>query len=175
MTIADSYKLLNIKRAPSQKQEAFWILGFRKFQIPIPNTNKVIVFYSVLLIPDLQMLSFFLDSKQVQGCGMVFMLIVLQVITFTVWVNLFLMVASLYCAPFSLVLFLVVCVLMERVSHLGKESSFSGIKVSTQLSVLTFTLEELSSICLYLDKVSSKNCENANCVMIAVFAKQMKE
>ena len=56
-----------------------------------------------------------------------------------------------------------------KVSHLGKKSSFSGIKVSTQLSVLTFTLEELSSICSYLDKVSSKSCKNVNCVMIAVF------
>ena len=27
-----------------------------------------LVFYSVLVIPDLLMLSFFLDSKQVQGC-----------------------------------------------------------------------------------------------------------
>ena len=156
-------------------QQAFWILGFRKFQIPIPNTNKVIVFYSVLLIPDLLMLSFFLDSKQVQGCGIVCMLIVLQVITFTVWVNLFLMVASLYCVPFSLVLFLVVCVPMEKVSHLGKKSSFSGIKVSMQLSVLKFTLEELSSTCSYIDKVSSKSCKIVNCVMIAVLAKQMKE
>ena len=175
MTIADSCKLLNIKRAPSQMQQAFWILGCHKFQIPIPNTKKVIVFYSALLIPDLLMLSFFLHSKQVQECGIACMLIVLQVITFTVWVNLFLMVASLYCAPFSLVLFLFVCVPMERVSHLGKKSSFSGIKISTQLSVLTFTLEELSSICSYLDKVSSKSCKNVNCIMIAVFAKQMKK
>ena len=85
------------------------------------------------------------------------------------------MVASLYCVPFSFVLFLVVCVPVERVSHLAKKSSFSGIKVSTQLSVLKFTLEELSSICSYIDKVSSKSCKNVNCVMIAVFAKQMKE
>ena len=46
------------------------------------------------------------------------------------------MVASLCCVPFSLVLFLAVCVLMVRVLHLGKKSSFSGIKVSMQLSVL---------------------------------------
>ena len=155
MTIAVSYKLLS-KRAPSQMQQAFWILRFRKFQIPIPNSNKVIVFYSVLLIPDLLILSFFLDSKQVQGCGIVCMLIVLQVITFTVWVNLFLMVASLYCAPFSLVLFLVVRVLMERVSHLGKKSSFSGIKVSTQLSVMTFTLGELSQYARIVIKFHQK-------------------
>ena len=45
-------------------------------------------------------------------------------------------VASLCCVPFSLVLFLTVCVLMVRVLHLGKKSSFSGIKVSMQLSVL---------------------------------------
>ena len=59
--------------------------------------------------------------------------------------------STLYCVPFSLVLFLVVCVPIERVSHLGKKSSFSGIKVSTQLSLLTFMLEELSLICSYLD------------------------
>ena len=47
------------------------------------------------------------------------------------------MVASLYCAPFSLVLFLIVCVPVERASHLGKKSLFSGIKVSTQLSFST--------------------------------------
>ena len=34
----------------------------------MPYTNKIIVFYSVLLIPDLLMLPFFLYSKQVQGC-----------------------------------------------------------------------------------------------------------
>ena len=121
------------------------------------------------------MLSLFLDSKPVQGCGIVCVLIILYVITFTVWVNLFLMVASLYCAPFSLVPCLVVYVPMERVSHLGKKSSFSGIKVSTQLSIkvstqLIFRLEELSLICTYLDKVSSKSCKNINCVIIAVFA-----
>ena len=66
--------------------------------------------------------------------------------------------------------FLVVCVLMERVSHLGRKSSFSGIKVSTQLSVLTFILKQLSSIWSYLDKVSSKSCKNVNCVMITVNA-----
>ena len=47
------------------------------------------------------------------------------------------MVASLYCVPFSLVLFVVVCVPIERVSHLGKKSLFSGIKVFTQLSFST--------------------------------------
>ena len=71
---------------------------------------------------------------------------------------------------FSLLLFLVVCVSVERVAPLGKKSSFSGIKVSTQLSVLIFTLEELSLICSYLEKVLSKICKNVNCVMIAVFA-----
>lgn len=51
-------------------------------------------------------------------------------------------------------IFSTVCVPMERVSHLGnKLSSFSGITVSTQLSVLRFTFEELSLICSYLDKV----------------------
>ena len=58
-------------------------------------------------------------------------------ITLTVGVKLFLMAASLYCVPFSLVLFLVVCVPMESVSHFGKKSLFSGIKVSTQLSFST--------------------------------------
>ena len=88
---------------------------------------------------------------------------------FTVWVNLFLVVASLSGVPFSLELFLVVCVPMKGVSHFGKKSSFSGIKVFTQLSVLTFKVEELSLSCSYLDKVSSKRCKNSNCVMIAVF------
>ena len=151
-------------------QRAFSVLRFRKFQIPIPYTKKVIVFYSVLLIPDLLMLSFFLDSKQVQGCGNVCVLIVLQVITFTVWVNWFLMVTSLNYVPFSLVFFLTVCVPVERVSHLENKPSFSGIKDSTQLTVLIFTLEKLSLICSYLGRVSSKSWRNVNCVMIAVFA-----
>ena len=73
-------------------------------------------------------------------------------------------VASLCCVPFSLVLFLTVCVLMVRVLHLGKKSSFS--KISMQLSVLTFILEELSLICSHLDKASSKSCKNVNCIMI---------
>ena len=77
-------------------------------------------------------------------------------------------VASLCCVPFSLVLFLAVCVLMVRVLHLGKKSSFSGIKVSMQLSVLTFMLEELSLICSHLDKASSKSWKNVNCIMIIV-------
>ena len=59
---------------------------------------------------------------------------------------------------------------MERVSHSGKKSSLSGIKVSTQLSVQTFTLEELLPIYSNLDKVSSKSCKNVNYVMIAVLA-----
>ena len=108
--------------------------------------------------------------EQVQGCGIVCVLIVLQVITLTVWVKLFLMVASLYCVPFSLVLFLVLCVPMERVSHMGNKTPFSGIKVSTQLSVLRFALAELSLICSCLGKISSKSCKIVNCVMISVFA-----
>ena len=36
--------------------------------------------------------------------------------------------------------------------------------------VLTFTPKELSSVCSYLDKVSSKSCKNVNSVMIIVFA-----
>ena len=63
VTITDLNKPLNIKKL--------------KFQIPAPNTNKVTVFYSVLLIPDLLILFFFLDFKQVQGCGIVCVLIVL--------------------------------------------------------------------------------------------------
>ena len=73
MTIADSCS--TSKRAPSYMLWAFWILGFRKFQMPIPNTNIIVVFHSVLLIPDLLM-SFFLDSKQVQGYDIVCMLII---------------------------------------------------------------------------------------------------
>ena len=72
------------------------------------------------------------------------------------------MVTSLYCVHFSLERFLVVCVPMERTSQLGKKSSFSGIKISTQLSVLTFILEELSLTSSYLDKVSCKTCKNVN-------------
>ena len=102
------------------------------------------------------LLSFSLDSKQVQDCGIICVRAVLYVITLTVWINLFLMVASLYCVLFPLVLFWVVCVPIKRVSRLGKKPSFFGIKVSTQLSVMTFTLEELSLICSDLDKVSSK-------------------
>ena len=47
----------------------------------------------------------FPDSRHVQGRGIVCVLIVLEVITFMVWVNLFLKVASLYYVPFSLILF----------------------------------------------------------------------
>ena len=105
------------------------------------------------------LLSFSLDSKQVQDCGIICVRAVLYVITLTVWINLFLMVASLYCVLFPLVLFWAVCVPIKRVSRLGKKPSFFGIKVSTQLSVMTFTLEELSLICSDLDKVSSKALE----------------
>ena len=84
--------------------------------------------------------------------------------------NWFLMVSSLNYVPFSLVLFLSVCVPVERVSHLQNKPSFSGIKDSTQLSVLILALEKLSLICSYLAKVSSKSWKNVSCVMIAVFA-----
>ena len=51
-----------------------------------------------------------------------------------------------------------------KMFHLGNKSlSFSGIIVSTQLSVLIFTLEELALICSYLDKVLSiKRCKNVD-------------
>ena len=49
MTIADSCKPLNFKKGSIK-------------------TNRVIVFYSVLLIPDLLILSFFLDSKHMWHC-----------------------------------------------------------------------------------------------------------
>ena len=72
----NSWLLLNIKKGSILDVVSFLDLGFRKFQIPIPNTDKVIVFHSVLLIPDLLMLPFFLDPKQVQGCDIVCMVIV---------------------------------------------------------------------------------------------------
>ena len=91
-------------------------------------------------------------------------------ITLTVWVNVFLMVASLNFVSFFSRTLLAVCVLIESVSHLGKKSSsFALIIVSTYLLVLIFTLEELSLICSYLIKVSCKSHKNANCVMIVVF------
>ena len=76
ITIADSYKLLSIKKCSILDVASF--LGFRVSQIS--NTNPIqikSIFHSVLLIPDLLMLSFLLDSKQVQGYGIVCMLIVL--------------------------------------------------------------------------------------------------
>ena len=73
------------------------------------------------------------------------------------------MLASLCCVSFSLVLFVVVCVLMERCHTLGKNHYFLESKL------LTLMLEELSSRCSYLDKVSSKSGKNVNYVMIAVF------
>ena len=75
MTIADSCKLLNIKKGSILDVAS--LLDFRVLQISNINPKyiyKVIVFHSVLIIPDLLMLSFFLDSKQVQGCGIVCML-----------------------------------------------------------------------------------------------------
>ena len=50
---------------------------------------------------------------------------------FTVWVNCSFGSILILCSLFSCT-FLVVCVPMEQVSHLGKKSLFSGIKVSTQ-------------------------------------------
>ena len=55
------------------------------------------------------------------------------------------MVASLYCVPFSLVLFLVACIPMEEVLHLEKKS-FSGIKVSMQLSFSTDIYAEVTFV-----------------------------
>ena len=74
------------------------------------------------------------------------------------------MIGFLYFVPFSLVPFLAVCIPVQRMFHLGNKSlSFSGIIVSTQLSVLIFTLEELALICSYLDKVLSiKRCKNVD-------------
>ena len=123
-------------------QKAFWILEFHKFQIPIPNTNKVIVFRSVLLIPDLLILSFSLNSKQ--ECGIVCMLIVLQMIMLMVGVNLFLMVASLYCVLFSVVYFF--WLLMSQwkgCSVWGRNHYFMELKFPCNFhSVLTFMLKE---------------------------------
>ena len=65
-------------------------------------TKKVRGIYSVLI---LLLLSFFPNFEQVQGCGIVYVFIISEVIRFTVWVNLFLMVGSSYCVSFSLVFF----------------------------------------------------------------------
>ena len=71
--------------------------------------------------------------------------------------------------------------IMPRLGY--KSASFSGIIISTQLSVLLFTLKKLSLICSHLDNVSSKTCINVNYVMIGVLVvrciifktKEMKE
>ena len=77
MTIGDSYELFYIKKGSILDVASF--LDFRVSQISNTNpiSNKVTVFYSVLFIPDLLMLSFFHDPKQVQRCGIVCMFIVL--------------------------------------------------------------------------------------------------
>ena len=126
-------------------QKAFWILGFRKFQIPIPDTNKVIVFHSVLLIPDLLILSFFLDSKQ--ECGIACMLIVLQMIMLMVRVNLFLMVTSLYCVPFSVVYFFWLLMSQWKGCRIwGRNHYFMELKFPCNYhSGLTFMLKEHQS------------------------------
>ena len=74
------------------------------------------------------------------------------------------------CSFFSCA-FLVVCVPMEWVLHLGKKSLFSEIKVSTQLSFSTDIYVERTFINLLRSwHVSSKSCRNVNSVMIVVFA-----
>ena len=66
MTITDLYKPLNIKKL--------------KFQIPVPNTNKVTVFYSVLLIPDHCLCAYRIVGDNVYSlgklvpCGSIFIL-----------------------------------------------------------------------------------------------------
>lgn len=71
--------------------------------------------------------------------------------------------------------------IMPRLGY--KSASFSGIIISTQLSVLLFTLKKLSLIWSHLDNLSSKTCINVNYVMIGVLVvrciifktKEMKE
>ena len=115
------------------------------------------------------LMSFFLTSKQVQGCGIVcaYSIEVDNIYGLGKLVSygsIFMLCSFFSCTFFS-------CLRPNRKDvTFGKKPSFSGIKVTIQLSVLTFMLEELLLICSYLDRVSSKSCKNVNCIMIVVYA-----
>ena len=114
------------------------------------------------------LMSFFLNSKQVQGCAIVcaYSIEVDNVYGLGKLVSygsIFILCSFFSCTFFS-------CLRPNRKDVTFGKKSFSGIKVAIQLSVLTFMLEELLLICSYLDRVSSKSCKNLNCVMIVVYA-----
>ena len=144
---------------------------YHYLQFTVYNLNFTFNKNTIIIINYLLM-SFFPDSRQVQGSGIVCLLNVLQVIGDNVYdLGKFLLYGSIFilCSFFSCS-FLAVCVSVERVLYLGsKSSSFFGITVSKQLSLLIFTLEELLLIYSYLEKVLSKSCKNVNCIMIGVF------
>ena len=80
------------------------ISGFFPLQKTVSYAEKTKGSYSTLVTPNLLM-SFFPDSKQLREYIIICVLITFQGIKFTIWVDLFIMVACLYCVPFSSTLF----------------------------------------------------------------------